>query len=305
MRLRPFLTHLTALWLASAGASAQTATAPTITTQPAAVTAIVGGNATFSVVAAGTAPLAYQWLKGDTTLTAGTAASLTLTNLVAGDAGAYRVRVTNTAGSVTSSSANLTVNAAPVAGTKPAITTQPVSKSVATGASHSFSATASGTAPLTYAWYKEGRLVASGSNADLVFAAVAPSDGGTYRLVVSNSAGSAVSESATLTVTAASGSGSGSGGSGGGSSTPGSGSSPAATAPAITTQPAATTASSGTKVTFSVVATGTAPLRYRWYKDGREIERAESATYELSSARVDSAGLYSVRVSNSAGWSRR
>jgi hypothetical protein len=300
MRLRPFLTHLAALWLASAGASAQTATAPTITTQPAAVTAIVGGNATFSVVAAGTAPLAYQWLKGDTTLPAGTTASLTLTNLVAGDAGAYRVRVTNTAGSVTSSSANLTVNAAPVAGTKPAITTQPVSKSVATGASHTFSATASGTAPLTYAWYKEGRLVASGSNADLVFAAVAPSDGGTYRLVVSNSAGSAVSESATLTVTAA-GSGSGSGGSGGGSSTPGSGSSPAATAPAITTQPAATTASSGTKVTFSVVATGTAPLRYRWYKDGREIERAESATFELSSARVDSAGLYSVRVSNSAG----
>ena len=301
MRLRPFLTHLAALWLASAGASAQTATAPTITTQPAAVTAIVGGNATFSVVAAGTAPLAYQWLKGETPVTAGTAASLTLTNLVAGDAGAYRVRVTNPAGSVTSSSANLTVNAAPVAGTKPALTTQPVSKSVATGASHTFSATASGTAPLTYAWYKEGRLVASGSNADLVFAAVAPSDGGTYRLVVSNSAGSAVSESATLTVTAASGSGSGSSGSGGGGSSPGSGSSPAATAPAITTQPAATTASSATKVTFSVVATGTAPLRYRWYKDGREIERAESATYELSSARIDSAGLYSVRVSNSAG----
>jgi len=301
MRLRPFLTHLAALWLASAGASAQTATAPTITTQPAAVTAIVGGNATFSVVAAGTAPLAYQWLKGETPVTAGTAASLTLTNLVAGDAGAYRVRVTNPAGSVTSSSANLTVNAAPVAGTKPALTTQPVSKSVATGASHTFSATASGTAPLTYAWYKEGRLVAAGSNADLVFAAVAPSDGGTYRLVVSNSAGSAVSESATLTVTAASGSGSGSSGSGGGGSSPGSGSSPAATAPAITTQPAATTASSATKVTFSVVATGTAPLRYRWYKDGREIERAESATYELSSARIDSAGLYSVRVSNSAG----
>ncbi|MEN9813186.1 MAG: hypothetical protein RL479_1872, partial [Verrucomicrobiota bacterium] len=280
--------------------AAPVAGAPTITTQPTAVTATVGGNATFSVVAAGTAPLAYQWLKGETTLPAGTAASLTLTNLATGDAGAYRVRVTNTAGSVTSSSANLTVNAAPVAGTKPAITTQPVSKSVATGASHTFSATASGTAPLTYAWYKEGRLVASGSNADLVLAAVAPSDGGTYRLVVSNSAGSAVSESATLTVTAASGGGSGSGGSGGGS-TPGSGSNPATTAPAITTQPAAVTASSGTKVTFSVVATGTAPLRYRWYKDGREIERAESATYELSSARVDSAGLYSVRVSNSAG----
>jgi hypothetical protein len=279
--------------------AAPVAGVPTITTQPAAVTATVGGNATFSVVAAGTAPLAYQWLKGDTTLPAGTAATLSLTNLAAGDAGSYRVRVTNAAGSVTSSSANLTVNAAPVAGTKPAITTQPVSKSVATGASHTFSATATGTAPLTYAWYKEGRLVASGSNADLVLASVAPSDGGTYRLVVSNAAGSAVSESASLTVTAASGGGSGSGS--GGGSTPGSGSSPAATAPAITTQPAATTAATGTKVTFSVVATGTAPLRYRWYKDGREIERAESATYELSSARVDHAGLYSVRVSNSAG----
>ena len=192
--------------------AAPVAGAPTITTQPAAVTATVGGNATFSVVAAGTAPLAYQWLKGDTTLPAGTAASLALTNLTTGDAGAYRVRVTNAAGSVTSSSANLTVNAAPAAGTKPAITTQPVSKSVAAGTGHTFSVTATGSAPLTYAWYKEGRLVASGANADLVFAAVTSSDGGTYRVVVSNSAGSAVSESASLTVTAAAGGGSSGGG---------------------------------------------------------------------------------------------
>ena len=124
MRLRPFLTHLATLLLASAGASAQTATAPTITTQPAAVTATVGGNATFSVVAAGTAPLTYQWLKGDANVAGGTAASLTLTNLTSADAAEYRVRVTNTAGSVNSSTARLTVNAAPVAGA-PTIATQP------------------------------------------------------------------------------------------------------------------------------------------------------------------------------------
>jgi hypothetical protein len=48
-----------------------TATAPSITTQPIAATAIVGANATFTVVASGSTPFTYQWRKGGVNLVNG------------------------------------------------------------------------------------------------------------------------------------------------------------------------------------------------------------------------------------------
>jgi len=173
----------------------------------------------------------------------------------------------------------------------PVITAQPASQSVAAGAALTLNVTATGTGPLSYLWYKEARLVASGPTAALVIAAVAAADAGTYRVVVSNASGSAVSNSAVVTVT---------------------GTPPAlpptvtppvvsGTAPTITTQPASLAVTTGAPATFSVVATGTAPLRYRWYKNGREIRDAEAATFSLSAARLDDAAVYTVRVSNSAG----
>jgi len=88
--------------------------APTVTSQPVAQSATVGGSATFSVTASGTGPLAYQWRKDGTPMTGATAPSLTLTNLALTDAGTYSVVVSNSAGSATSSGAALSVTA-PVA----------------------------------------------------------------------------------------------------------------------------------------------------------------------------------------------
>ena len=45
------------------------AVAPTITTQPANQTVTAGQTATFAVVAAGTAPLSYQWQKNAVNIT--------------------------------------------------------------------------------------------------------------------------------------------------------------------------------------------------------------------------------------------
>ncbi len=93
--------------------------APTITVQPSAQTVTAGETATFSVTATGTEPLSYQWKKGGSNLTDGgnisgaNAATLTITNAQASDAGSYTVEVTNSAGSTTSNSATLTVSAAP------------------------------------------------------------------------------------------------------------------------------------------------------------------------------------------------
>ncbi|TAK93365.1 MAG: hypothetical protein EPO07_18240, partial [Verrucomicrobia bacterium] len=85
---------------------------PTITTQPQNQTVTVSNNATFAVIAAGTAPLSYRWyFNTNTPLANATNASLTITNATTNNAGGYLVIVTNNFGSVTSVVATLTVNA--------------------------------------------------------------------------------------------------------------------------------------------------------------------------------------------------
>ena len=71
---------------------------------------VVGQTATFTVTASGTAPLSYQWQKGGTSISGATAASYTTpAAILADDAATFQVVVTNSAGSVTSRSAKLTV----------------------------------------------------------------------------------------------------------------------------------------------------------------------------------------------------
>ncbi len=83
---------------------------PFIITQPTNQTVAVGGPATFSVTASGTAPLSYQWSFNGTNMSWATNASLTLTNVQLSQAGNYAVLVTNVYGSILSSNAVLTVN---------------------------------------------------------------------------------------------------------------------------------------------------------------------------------------------------
>ena len=84
--------------------------APTITQQPANQTVPVGGTATFTASASGTPPLAYQWQRNQTNVPGATSATLTLTNVQAGDNGArFRCHVSNAFGNVFSNEALLTV----------------------------------------------------------------------------------------------------------------------------------------------------------------------------------------------------
>jgi len=116
--------------------------APTITTQPANQTVTAGQTATFTVVAAGTAPLSYQWQKNSVNIAGATLASYTTPTTTTADSGAtFSVVVSNTAGTVTSSAATLTVNPAPVA---PTITTQPVSQTVTAGQTATFNGAGGG-----------------------------------------------------------------------------------------------------------------------------------------------------------------
>ena len=87
-----------------------TMTAPSISSQPASVTVAAGETARFSVSASGSAPLAYQWQRNGANIPGANASSYSFTAAVADNGAQFRVLVTNSAGSVLSSSATLTVS---------------------------------------------------------------------------------------------------------------------------------------------------------------------------------------------------
>ncbi len=95
----------------SGGGTGSGSLAPSITTQPAAQSVTVGQTASFSVVASGTAPLAYQWQKNSSNISGAVSAAYTTPATTTSDNGAmFDVVVTNSVGAVTSQSAMLTVN---------------------------------------------------------------------------------------------------------------------------------------------------------------------------------------------------
>ena len=114
--------------------------APSITSQPASATVTAGQTATFSVSAAGTSPLNYQWRKNAANISGATASSYTTPATTSGDNGAkFDVVVTNAAGSMTSNAAILTVTTA--GATLQSIAVTPASPSIAAGATQQFTAT--------------------------------------------------------------------------------------------------------------------------------------------------------------------
>ncbi|HKD52214.1 MAG TPA: immunoglobulin domain-containing protein, partial [Candidatus Acidoferrum sp.] len=226
---------------------------PSVTTQPASQTVTAGQTATFSVVANGTAPLSYQWQKNGLNIAGATSATYTTPATTTSDNGStFAVVVSNSAGAATSNAATLTVNAAPVA---PTITAQPTNQTVTAGQAATFTVSATGTAPLSYQWQKNGANIAGATSTSYTTPATTTSDSGsTFVVVVSNSAGTATSSSATLTVNVV------------------------PVAPSITTQPTNQTVTTGQTATFSATAGGTAPLSYQWQKNGANISGATSAS---------------------------
>ena len=79
--------------------------------------------------------------------------------------------------------------------------TQPASRTVAPGASVTFSVRASGPAPLRYQWQRNGANIAGATAQDYTLVAAAGDNGARFRAIVSNDSGSVISNEAVLTVT--------------------------------------------------------------------------------------------------------
>jgi hypothetical protein len=153
--------------------------------QPQSRTNNAGTRAIFTVTAIGM-PLNYQWhLNGNDLMDGGkisgaTSPSLTVSNVLSGDVGDYTVTVYNSADSVLSSNALLTV-------IDPAVNTQPLSRTNIAGDNASFSVTAAGTgAPLSYQWRFNGTDIPGANFSFLTIESVQSTNQGGYTVVVGN-----------------------------------------------------------------------------------------------------------------------
>jgi hypothetical protein len=247
-------------------------TALAITTQPESQSVTAGQTATFSVVATGTGTLTYQWKKSGTAISGATAASYTTPGTTSAVNGAqFMVVVNDGSESVTSSTAILTVTSAPVA---PSITTQPANKTVTAAQTATFSITATGTAPLSYQWKKNGAAISGATSASYTTPATVASDNDAqFTVTVTNSVSNVASNAATLIVDVP---------------------------PAITTQPANRAVNAGQAATFSVAATGTGTLSYQWKRGGTPISGATSASFTTpATAASDNGAQFTVTVTDS------
>ena len=243
------------LWTAIIPASC---TPPSITSQPTNTSVCSGDNTSFTVTAAGTAPLSYQWqvstagaggpwanLTNAAPYSGVTTNTLTITTAtLAMNSYQYRVIVTGVCAplTATSTSAILAVNAASF----PAITGQPSNVTVCSGAGATFTVNATG-AGLSYQWQVStnggGLFTNIGgamTNALTLAGVTAAMNNNQYRVIITGgcpATNTTTSNAATLTVNTST--------------------------LAITSNPTATTVCAGSTATFTAAATGTG-LTYQW-----------------------------------------
>ncbi len=157
------------------------------------------------------------------------------------------------------------------------------SLTLSSGQAATLSVSADGTQPFAYQWHKDGVAVPGATGASYAISAASAADAGAYTVVVSNAAGSTVSDAAVLSVQTV------------------------ATAPAIVTQPVSVAVTEGSTVRFSVEATGSPAPTYRWHKDGvalsdgGSVSGAATAVLSLASVKSADAGIYTLAASNPAG----
>ncbi|MBM4090733.1 MAG: hypothetical protein FJ276_15125, partial [Planctomycetes bacterium] len=256
---------------------------PQVTIQPPNLTLSQGDTVVFqAVVTTGTSPLSYQWRFMGTNLPGMTDSTLTLTNVQSGQAGAYQIEVTNPVGKATNT-ATLTVLV------PPAILLPPAAQTAVVGANASFTVSVTGTPPMSYQWSKGGTPLADGGRisgaitADLTIASVTTNDAGSYAVTIANVAGATSSPPVSLTVNLV------------------------PLPPTIVLSPSNVAVTQGMTATFSMSASGTAPLSYLWRKesapltDGGRISGVATAALTITNVQYSDAGAYSVLVSNAVG----
>ncbi|MAT39049.1 MAG: hypothetical protein CL946_05535 [Ectothiorhodospiraceae bacterium] len=177
---------------------------PVISQNPSSQSACTGTFVTFTANATGTPAPTLQWQYSENGTTysdipGATSTSYSFTASQADHGNRYRMRAANSCGTVTSTSAVLSVNSAPL------VTSHPTNRNICAGSSVIFSASASGNPTPTIQWEvsTDGvsfSAIPGATSSTYQFTAGAGDDSKQYRAVFTNTCGSATSNIATLTV---------------------------------------------------------------------------------------------------------
>lgn len=158
-----------------------------------------------------------------------------------------------------------------------AVSVTPANPTVALDAPVTFTATAYGTAPLHYQWRAHGTNLPGANASSYSIAGAQAQDIGNYEVIVSDFSGAITSAVTTLTVT--------------GVPLP----------PDITTQPQSQVVNLGSNATFTVAATGSAPLAYQWRFFGTNLSGATDAIFTRTNTQLSHVGDYTVVITNHVG----
>ncbi len=236
-----------------------------VTSAPADQTVCSNSTVQFRVLASGSV-LSYQWYFGTNALLGQTNGLLTLSNVTAAVAGTYEVVVNGPCGGPVTNSATLTVSQNVV------VTTPPSNQIVCSNETATFHVNAIG-AGLSYQWYFGTNALLGQTGSTLVLSNVAPTQAGTYRVIVSGACGRPVTNSATLTINQS---------------------------VLVTSPPLKQSVCSHGTVVFQVTATGS-DLTYQWYFKETPLGGQTNSSLVLSNVMASQGGIYSVVVSGACG----
>jgi hypothetical protein len=191
---------------------AQRVVAPVVTSDPSNQTVVEGETASFTAVGTGTPAPAIEWQvrsaaaadpeAGWSVVAGATASTYTTAATTLSQSGAqYRAVLRNAGGTAASLPATMSVQQRVIA---PAITSAPQPLTAQAGQFGTFAVTATGTAPLSYQWFRNGQAIAGANASELLVLADPVDAGSSYQISVqvSNPAGTVQSSAAAMTIVA-------------------------------------------------------------------------------------------------------
>jgi gliding motility-associated-like protein len=243
---------------------------PSITLNPAANSVLCAG-ATLTLNADVITATSYKWQKDGVDI-GNTSKTVSIPSVAASDAGVYTFVATNSCGTSTSGTAQVTIK------DKPSITSITAPTNVCAGSTASLVAAvvANGDNNLTYAWSHNGTAVTNGNNSTLVVPNFQSANAGTYSFTVTNSCGTTSSATNNQNVSIQ-----------------------LITTPSITTiTDRSVCLNTSLLVSTTITNLGSTSPTYQWYFNGSAISGQTGAQLNISNIQSSQAGRYYVTVNN-------